>query len=58
MPVQVCTDVCHLHRQKLEYYQGDYNTFEAVRAEQRERQQKQFEIQEAKKKELQKFVDK
>jgi ATP-binding cassette subfamily F protein 3 len=56
--MQVCTDVCHLHRQKLEYYQGDYNTFEAVRAEQRERQQKLFEIQEAKKKELQKFVDK
>ena len=48
----------HLHQHKLEYYQGSFDTFEAVRAEQRLRDQRRFEVQEAKKKELQKFVDK
>jgi ATPase subunit of ABC transporter with duplicated ATPase domains len=54
----VCTDVIHLWSNKLAYYAGDFDTFEAVRTEKRLHQQRMFEQQEAKRKELQKYVDK
>jgi ATP-binding cassette subfamily F protein 3 len=54
---EVCTDVLHLAHRKLAAYAGDFSTFEAVRAEQTARQRLMFETQEAKKKEMQKFVD-
>mmetsp|Transcript_26072 Transcript_26072/g.65570 ORF Transcript_26072/g.65570 Transcript_26072/m.65570 type:complete len:382 (-) Transcript_26072:781-1926(-) len=48
----------HMENRSLTYYQGDYATFEAVRDEKRERQRKIFEQQEAKRREMEKFVDK
>jgi len=47
-----------MENRSLTYYQGDYATFEAVRDEKRERQRKIFEQQEAKRREMEKFVDK
>jgi len=29
----VCTDIVHLYNKKLDYYKGDYNTYERTRAE-------------------------
>eukprot|EP00242_Pyramimonas_sp_CCMP2087_P006181 CAMPEP_0198199308 /NCGR_PEP_ID=MMETSP1445-20131203/2625_1 /TAXON_ID=36898 /ORGANISM="Pyramimonas sp., Strain CCMP2087" /LENGTH=946 /DNA_ID=CAMNT_0043869121 /DNA_START=160 /DNA_END=3000 /DNA_ORIENTATION=- len=55
---EVCTDMIHLWSNKLAYYAGDFDTFEAVRTEKRLHQQRMFEQQEAKRKELQKYVDK
>ena len=46
---QVCTDVVHLEKRTLTYYQGDWQTFEAVRQEKRLRQQRVYEQQQAKK---------
>ena len=39
----VSTDVIHLHNKKLEYYKGDYDTFETVRAERRKQQERATE---------------
>jgi len=54
----VCTDVLAISNKKLTAYAGDYATYEAVRDEQAARQQKMFDEQQAKKKAMQKFVDK
>mmetsp|Transcript_25640 Transcript_25640/g.71699 ORF Transcript_25640/g.71699 Transcript_25640/m.71699 type:complete len:932 (-) Transcript_25640:97-2892(-) len=55
---EVCTDIIHLENRTLTYYQGAYDTFEAVRDEKRERQRRLFEQQDAKKKEMDMFVQK
>lgn len=54
----VSTDIIHLARNTLTAFQGDFATFEATRAEERKRQQRLYEQQEAKKAEMQRFVDK
>lgn len=54
----VCTDVICIMNKKVTAYAGSYSTYEAVRDEQNARQQKLFEEQQAKKKQMQKFVDK
>eukprot|EP00755_Sulcionema_specki_P011711 Sspe_Gene.7956::Locus_2698_Transcript_1_1_Confidence_1.000_Length_2304::g.7956::m.7956/K06158/ABCF3; ATP-binding cassette, subfamily F, member 3 len=54
----VCTDIISFADQKLEYYKGDYDTFENTRAEQMKNQQKQFEAQEKMRKHTQEFIDK
>ena len=54
----VCTDVLAIQNKKLTAYAGDFATYELVRDEQNERQQKLFDDQQAKKKQMQKFVDK
>eukprot|EP00918_Siedleckia_nematoides_P064008 GHVU01139237.1.p1 GENE.GHVU01139237.1~~GHVU01139237.1.p1 ORF type:complete len:497 (-),score=150.63 GHVU01139237.1:404-1894(-) len=53
----VCTDIMLFHDKSLKYYRGDYDNFEATRAEQLRQQQKQFESQQAHMDHVQKFVD-
>lgn len=54
---EVVTDVVHFHRNKLTCYRGDISNFEAVRDDDKERQLRLRENQEAKKAHLQKFID-
>jgi len=55
---QVCTDVIHLENRTLAYYPGTFYTFVAVRDERRERQRRQYEQQEAKRREMELYVQK
>jgi len=54
---EVVTDVVHFHRSKLTTYKGDISSFTAVREENRKRQIRQYEQQEAKRAHLQKYID-
>jgi ATP-binding cassette subfamily F protein 3 len=54
---EVVTDVVHFHRSQLTTYRGDISSFEAVRDDDRLRQQRQREQQEAKRAHLQKYID-
>lgn len=54
---EVVTDVIHLDKQKLNYYRGDYTSFEESRAERARHQQRAFESNEARKAHMQSFVD-
>ena len=54
---EVVTDVVHFHNSTLATYRGDINNYEAVVAENRARQQRQREQQEAKRAHLQKYID-
>jgi len=54
---EVVTDVVHFHRGKLTTYRGDITNFTAVREENRKRQIRQYEQQEAKRAHLQKYID-
>ncbi|KAL7551403.1 hypothetical protein ACHAWF_014589 [Thalassiosira exigua] len=54
---EVVTDVVHFHRGKLTTYRGDIANFEAVRDENRKRQVRLYEQQEAKRAHLQKYID-
>jgi len=53
------TDVINFdqHMLKLKVYRGDVTNFEAVRAEDRARQTRQHEVQEAKRSHLQTLID-
>jgi ATP-binding cassette subfamily F protein 3 len=53
----VCTEVIHLDQCKLNYYKGDYDTFEATRLEQLKQQGRTFESQERQIQHMQAFVD-
>ena len=53
----VITDVIHLHNQKLNYYKGDYATFENTRKEQLRQQRKAYEAQQQKVVHMQDFID-
>lgn len=55
---QVVTDVCLFENAKLELYRGDYSSFEAVRQEHRQRQERLRESQEQKREHLQEFIRK
>ncbi len=54
---EVVTDVVHFHQDKLTTYRGDISNFTAVREENRKRQIRLYEQQEAKRAHLQKYID-
>ena len=54
---EVVTDIVHFHRSSLTTYRGDVTNFEAVREEDKQRQIRLYENQEAKKAHLQKYID-
>jgi ATPase subunit of ABC transporter with duplicated ATPase domains len=54
---EVVTDVVHFHGNKLSSYRGDISNFEAVRDDDKQRQLRLRENQEAKKAHLQKYID-
>jgi len=54
---EVVTDVVHFHRSKLSTYKGDISNFEAVRDDEKQRQTRLRETQEAKRAHLQKYID-
>lgn len=54
---EVVTDVVHFYRSKLTSYRGDITSFEAVRTEEKQRQIRLYETQEAKRQHLQKYID-
>lgn len=53
----VVTDVVHFHKSSLNVYKGDITNFEAVRDDEKQRQLRLRENQEAKKAHLQKYID-
>ncbi len=54
---EVVTDVVHFHQNALTTYRGDISNFTAVREENRKRQIRLYEQQEAKRAHLQKYID-
>jgi len=54
---EVVTDVVHFHQGKLTTYRGDISNFTAVREENRKRQIRLYEQQEAKRAHIQKYID-
>jgi len=50
----VCTDIIHLDQQKLHYYRGNYNDFKKMNVQKRKEQEKAYEKQEKRLKELKK----
>jgi len=54
---EVVTDVVHFYRNKLTTYKGDISSFEAVRDDEKQRQIRLRETQEAKREHLQKYID-
>lgn len=54
---EVVTDIVHFHRCTLKTYRGDVSSFEAVREDDRIRQIRLHEQQEAKRAHLQKYID-
>jgi ATPase subunit of ABC transporter with duplicated ATPase domains len=53
----IVSDVLAFDKQKIKQYRGDVANFEAVREEDRARQQRQREVQEKKREGLQKYID-
>jgi len=54
----VCTDIVHLHSQKLVTYSGNYSNFEKTRAERLRNERKAAESQDAKRKHIEEFINK
>lgn len=54
---EVVTDVVHFHKHQLVTYRGDISNFEAVRADDKLRQERLREQQEAQRAHLQKYID-
>jgi ATPase subunit of ABC transporter with duplicated ATPase domains len=54
---EVVTDVVHFHNSSLATYRGDISNFESVRADDKLRQERLREQQEAKRAHLQKYID-
>ncbi|CAM9139813.1 unnamed protein product, partial [Chrysoparadoxa australica] len=50
---EVCTDIIHMDAQKLNYYKGDFNSFEVVRAELLKNQRRAYEADQAKRAHMQ-----
>lgn len=55
---EVCTDITHLNHRALSFYRGDYDTFETLYAQDKERLEKQHEKQAAETAHMQAFIDK
>ncbi|XP_031574330.1 ATP-binding cassette sub-family F member 3-like [Actinia tenebrosa] len=54
----VCTDILHMHSQKLDYYKGNYENFHKTREEKLLNQQREYESQQMYRQHLQAFIDK
>ncbi|KAG1664619.1 hypothetical protein FOA52_004494 [Chlamydomonas sp. UWO 241] len=54
----VCTDIVHLHSQKLVTYKGDYNTFVGTMTERVRNSKRAAEAADVKRKHIQAFIDK
>ena len=53
-----CNEIIHFFNEKLDYYRGNYDIFEKIRIENRERNRKQVENQQMKLEHMQAFIDK
>ena len=53
----VCTDIVHLHSQKLVMYKGDYNIFERTMRDRQKNAAKAADAMDTKKKHIQAFID-
>lgn len=53
----VCTDIIHLNAKKLDYYKGDYDTFEKTRGERHKQQMRDYDAQKQYRDHLQVFID-
>ncbi|KAL9649419.1 hypothetical protein ABK040_014329 [Willaertia magna] len=53
----VVTDIVHVTDRKLQYYRGDYDTFEKTRKEQLQQQQRTHEAQKKQREHIQSFID-
>lgn len=53
----VCTDIIHIDEQKLTYYRGNYDQYEAQREANMMRQEKEFEAQQKHMAHVQSFID-
>ncbi|KAK3725324.1 hypothetical protein QZH41_012014, partial [Actinostola sp. cb2023] len=53
----VCTDILHMHSQKLDYYKGNYENFSKTREEKALNQQREYESQQMYRQHLQEFID-
>lgn len=54
----VITDVVHFYRKELNFYRGNYDTFEKTRLEQLKSQKREHEANKMKREHVQKFIDK
>jgi ATP-binding cassette, subfamily F, member 3 len=55
---EVATDIIHQHSERLDYYKGDFTTFQSTKDERAKNQQREYENQMALRKHLQTFIDK
>jgi len=55
---EVATDIIHQHNERLDYYKGDFSTFQSTKDERAKNQQREYENQMALRKHLQTFIDK
>lgn len=53
-----CNEIIHYFNEKLHYYRGNYDTFEKMRIENRERNRRAVENQQMKLEHMQSFIDK
>lgn len=54
----ICTDVLHLHHEKLDSYKGNYSQFIVTKEERRKHYEKEYESNLAYRQHLQEFIDK
>jgi ATP-binding cassette subfamily F protein 3 len=54
----VATDIIHQHNERLDYYKGDFTTFQSTKDERAKNQLREYENQLALRKHLQAFIDK
>jgi len=54
----VCTDIVHMWNHKLDYYHGDYESFQKTREERTKSQQREYESQMEHRAHIQEFIDK
>ena len=55
---EVATDIIHQHNERLDYYKGDFTTFQSTKEERAKNQLREYENQLALRKHLQSFIDK
>ena len=55
---EVATDIIHQHSERLDYYKGDFSTFQSTKDERAKNQLREYENQLAVRKHLQAFIDK
>lgn len=49
----IVTDIMHLHKQRLDYYKGDYDSFEKLFLDRKKQRDKKYKLQEKEKNKLQ-----